>query len=94
MCVGEAELRHAARHFLLPRDLLLQLVARVLQEPTVVLVDDKRAPHLYHLFYRLDDGRYLLAVVKRARERAFFASMYPTGKTIRSSHRQLRRMAV
>jgi len=61
--VGEGELRHAARHFLLPRDLLLQLVTRVLQHPTVVYVDDRRRPREYRLFYRLEDGRYLLVVV-------------------------------
>lgn len=59
-----------------------------------MFVDDRRVPHVYNLFYRLDDGRYLLAVVKRTREGAFFASMYPTGKTVRPSHRQFRRLVV
>jgi len=62
--VGEAELRHAMRHFTLPRDLVLALIQRILEHPTVVLADDKAEPHEYRLFYRLDDGRYLLAVVK------------------------------
>jgi hypothetical protein len=90
--VGEAELRHAARHFLLPRDLLLQLVTRVLQHPTLVYVDDRRQPHEYRLFYRLEDGRYLLAVVKLTPDGAFFASMYPTGKSVRPSHRKFRKV--
>ena len=86
--VGEAELRHAMRHFTLPRDLVLALIERILEHPTVVLADDKSEPHEY----RLDDGRYLLAVVKLTPAGAFFASMYPTGKTIRSSHRRFRRI--
>ncbi len=57
MVIGEAELAHAMRHFTLPRDLLLALIKRVLQKPTVVLVDDKEKPHEYRLFYRLEDGR-------------------------------------
>ncbi|MBI1814091.1 MAG: hypothetical protein HYR72_03870 [Deltaproteobacteria bacterium] len=71
--IGDAELDHARRHFPLPRDLLLKLVERVLMHPTAVLVDDAKSPRQYRLFYRLEDGRYLLAVVKVTR--AFFASM-------------------
>ena len=92
--VGEAELRHAARHFLLPRDLLLQLVARVLQHPTAVYVDDRRRPHEYRLFYRLQDGRYLLVVVKLTGEGAFFATMYATGKSVRPSHRKFKKVSL
>ena len=44
------------------------------------------------LFYRLEDGRYILAVVKVVGERAFFASMYPTGRRVRGSHRKFRRL--
>lgn len=62
--IGETELQHAMRHFPVPRDLVLALIARVLEHPTVVLADDEREPHEYRLFYGLDDGRYLLAVVK------------------------------
>ena len=71
------------RHFTLPRDLALALIERILEHPTVVLADDVAEPHEYRLFYRLDDGRYLLAVVKPTPVGAFFASMYPTGKRIR-----------
>ena len=62
--IGEAELRHAMRHFTLPRDLALSLISRVLENPTIVLV--------------------LVG--------AFFASMYPTGRSIRPSHRRFRRV--
>ena len=58
----------------------------------VKLVDDVRTPREYRLFYRLEDGRYLLAVVKITLVGAFFASMYPTGRSIRPSHRRFRRV--
>jgi hypothetical protein len=90
--VGEAELLHSMRHFLLPRDLLLQVIERVLQHPTAVFVDDARSPHEYRMFYRLEDGRYLLAVVKVTPDGAFFASMYPTGRRMRGAHRHMRRL--
>ena len=90
--VGEAELKHAMRHFTIPRDLVLALIQRILKHPTMVLADDASEPHEYRLFYRLDDGRYLLAVVKLTSVGAFFASMYPTGRKIRPSHRRFRRI--
>ncbi len=90
--VGEAELTHAMRHFTLPRDLVLALITRVLEEPTLVLADDRAEPRQYRLFYRLEDGRYLLAVVKVTTEGAFFASLYPTGRRIRPSHRHFRQV--
>jgi len=90
--VGEAELRHAMRHFALPRDLVLTLITRVLEKPTTVLVDDRREPREYRMFYRLEDGRYLLAVVKTTRTGAFFTSLYPTGRRIRPSHRRFKRV--
>ena len=67
-------------------------MTRVLQHPTVVYVDDPRHPQEYRLFYRLEDGRYLLAVVKLTPDGAFFASMYPTGKSVRPSHRKFKRV--
>jgi hypothetical protein len=87
-----AELQHARRHFLLPRDLLLELIERVLTHPTAAYADDLHAPREYRLFYRLEDGRYILAVVKVVAQRAFFASMYPTGRRVRGSHRKFRRL--
>ncbi len=71
---------------------MLALIERILEHPTVVLADNISEPHEYRLFYRLDDGRYLLVVVKLTLLGAFFASMYPTGKRIRPSHRRFRRI--
>jgi hypothetical protein len=89
---GEAELNHAMNHFAVPRDIVLALIVRVLEHPTLVLADESHPPREYRLFYRLEDGRYLLAVVKVTREGAFFASLYPTGRRIRPSHRHFRRV--
>ncbi len=90
--VGEIELEHAARHFVIPRAFLLGLIARVLAEPTVVYVDDRKQPHTYRLFYRLEDGRYLLAVVKVVDQACLFASMYPTGNKVRPPHKKFRKL--
>jgi hypothetical protein len=90
--VCDAEVAHAQRHFPLPRDLLLELIERVLTRPAAVYADDTRSPHEYRMFYRLEDGRYILAVVKVIAEGAFFASMYPTGRRIRGAHRRFRRV--
>ena len=73
---------------------MLQLVARVLEHPTAVYVDDRRRPHEYRLFYRLQDGRYLLVVVKLTGEGAFFATMYATGKSVRPSHRKFKKVSL
>jgi hypothetical protein len=90
--VGESELRHAQDHFLLPDDIFLELLERVLKEPTVVFVDDLMAPTIYYLFYRLEGGRYLVAVVKFVGQSVYFSTMYSTGRTIRGKHKNLVRL--
>jgi len=52
------------------------------------------ARHEYRLFYRLEDGRYLLVVVKLTQGGAFFATMYATGKSVRPSHRKFRKVSL
>ena len=58
--VGEAELKHAMEdHFsMLPTDMLLELIERILKDPTKILEQIKL--HQYHLFYRLDNQKYLV----------------------------------
>ncbi|MBI4403908.1 MAG: hypothetical protein HY537_07100 [Deltaproteobacteria bacterium] len=90
--VGKAELLHAMKHFLLPEDILVQLLTRILQRPTEVYTDDTKHPHEYRLFYRLDDANYLLVVVKITPNGAFFASMYPTGRSIKTAHKKMKRV--
>ena len=57
--VGHDELAHAQRHFTLPLDILLELLERILKDPTVLFVDNIKSPTEYDLFYRLEDGRYI-----------------------------------
>ena len=88
--IGEDELKHAAKeHFsMLPSDILLELIERVLKDPTNIYEQEKLSQ--YHLFYRLDNRRYLVVIVKRTSAGNYFASMYSTGSSIRNSHKDLK----
>jgi hypothetical protein len=88
--VGEKELDHAIKeHFqALPADILLELIERVLKDPTKIFEEKKL--HQYHLFYRLDHSRYLVAVIKIGKSGNFFSTIYPTGKKIRNKHKRLK----
>lgn len=88
--VGTKELQHAIEeHFdHLPQDILLELIERILKDPTTVYEEKKI--HVYHLFYRLDNGKYLVAVIKKATDANYFSTIYPTGKKIRTKHSQLK----
>ena len=90
--IGEQELRHAQEHFLLPDDIFLELLERVLREPSAVFVDKIKKPTTYWLFYRLESGRYLVAIIKITKTGMYFTSMYPTGKSIRNKHKKLKRL--
>jgi len=88
--IGAAELNHAKEeHFsILPTDILLELIERILKDPTKIFEQEKL--HQYHLFYRLDNGKYLVVIVKRADTGNYFSSMYSTGASIRNSHNDLK----
>lgn len=87
--IGESEFLHAKKHFpMLPDDMLLELIERVLKDPTKVFEESK--PHQYYLFYRLDSGQYLVVVVKKIESGSYFSTIYSTGKTIRSKHVKLK----
>lgn len=92
--ITEAEMEHALQdHFsYLPRILFLELVEQVLKDPSDVFVDDSKAPRLYNLFYRLENGKYLVAVIKKTSDGSFLASMYPTGSQIRNKHKRMKRV--
>jgi hypothetical protein len=63
--IGEAEFIHAKEHFpMLPEDILLELIERVLKDPTEIFEEQKL--HQYHLFYRLDNSRYLVLRFKNS----------------------------
>ena len=90
--INEAELLHALHeHFeILPREILLELIEIILKEPTSVYEDIQK--HIYHLFYRLENKRYLVAIVKKSPSGNFFCTAYPTGKSIRNKHKNLKKV--
>ncbi len=92
--VGEDELQHAARHFVLPRSILVELLTVILKDPSEVFLDTSKPSKLYKIYYKLEDNRYLLVIVKILKEGAFFASMYSTGKKVKARHSKMKRIKI
>jgi hypothetical protein len=93
--VGEKELDHSLEgHFVgLPQDIFLELLERVLKDPSEVYRDDRKKEQIFNFFYRLDKGqKFILAIIKLTPDGAFFSSMYPTGKKIRNTHRKFKKV--
>ena len=66
-----------------------------LKDPTEVYRDDTKKEKVFNFFYRLEKGpRYVVAVIKVTSDGAYFASMYPTGKSPRASHKKLKKVKV
>lgn len=88
--IGEEELKHAMdEHFsMLPVDILLELIERVLKDPTKIF--EQRKLSQYHLFYRLDNRKYLVVIVKKMAMGNYFSTMYSTGSSIQNSHKDLK----
>ncbi len=88
--IGEEELEHAIKeHFtMLPTDILLELIERILKDPTRIFEQKKLSQ--YHLFYRLDNGKYLVVIVKKTSTGNYFSTMYSTGSSIRNAHKDLK----
>ena len=94
MILGHDEIQHALdEHFsMVPERMLIELIELVLRDP--IIVYQEIATHQYFLFYRLDNGRYLVAVVKKVNAGSFFATIYPTGKFIRNKHKKLKKVKI
>ena len=93
--VGANELAHAIEeHFsIIPQDIVLEILERVLRDPTDIYRDDSGPEQSYSFFYRLEQShKYIVAVVKSTADGVFFASMYPTGKKIRTKHKNFRKV--
>lgn len=92
MIIGELELAHALdEHFgFVPRDVVLEILERVLRDPVAIFEEQTR--HVFHIFYKIDRGKYLVAIIKKTSTGTYFATMYPTGTTIRGKHKKLRRI--
>jgi hypothetical protein len=90
--IGDAELVHALdEHFaILPKEILLELIEIILKDPTSVYEDIQK--HIYHFFYRLENKRYLVVIVKKSPSGNYFCTAYPTGKSIRNKHKKLKKV--
>jgi hypothetical protein len=73
-------------------NMILELIERVLKDPT--LIYEEVATHTYHLFYRLETGRFVVVVVKQMNAGSFFSAIYTTGKNIRNKHKKLKRVKI
>mgnify|MGYP006446295313 CR=1 FL=1 len=87
-------MKHAIEgHFdTLPEDIFLELLERILKAPTAVYEEETK--HLYHLFYKLQNEKYLVAVIKKSESGTYFSTMYPTGKHIRNKHKELKKVKI
>lgn len=95
--VCEKELDHAIEgHFTaVPKDIILELLERVLKDPTEIYRDDRKKEQVFNFFYKLEQGpKFLVAVVKVTPDGAYFSSMYPTGKTVRNAHKNFKKVKV
>lgn len=92
--IGTDELKdHAMKHFPnIPTDMLLELIERILKDPSLVF--EEKSTHQYHLFYKLDNSKYIVVIVKRSEQGSFFSSIYPTGKSIRNKHKRFKKVKI
>jgi hypothetical protein len=92
--IGQDEFKHAQEvHFpYLPDEILLELIELILKDPSVVY--EEETPRLFHLFYRLNNGQYLVAIVKKADTGNYLSTLYPTGSVIRTKHKKLKKVKV
>lgn len=90
--IGELEMSHSIEgHFdTLPEDMFLELLERILKDPTVIYKE--KSKKIYHLFYKLHNGKYLVAIIKKTESGSYFSTMYPTGKNIRNKHKNLEKV--
>jgi len=93
--IGEKELDHAmGGHFrVIPQDIILELLERILKDPTEIYQDSSKKERIFNFFYRLEKGpKFIVAVIKVTPDGAFFSSMYPTGKSIRNTHKNYKKV--
>ncbi len=92
--VTKESVDHALKHFVLPEDIFLELLERILKDPTEVFEEIHSEEKSYHLFYKINQSKYILAIVKKATDGYFFTSMYATGSKIKSKHKHLKRIKI
>ncbi len=95
--VGEQEFEHSIDgHFtVIPKDIILELLERILKDPTEIYRDDRKKEQIFNFFYRLERGpKFIVAVIKVTPDGAFFSSMYPTGKGPRNTHKNYKKVKI
>ncbi len=92
--VTKESIDHALKHFVLPEDIFLELLERILKDPTEVFEETHSEEKSYHLFYKINQSKYILAIVKKTTDGYFFTSMYVTGTKIKSKHKKLKRIKI
>ena len=93
--VCEEELSHSmGKHFKnLPVDIVLELIERILKDPTDIFQEKSSNERVFNFFYKLETrDRFIVVVVKVTLEGAFFSSAYPTGKKPRNIHKKLKKV--
>ena len=91
--IGELEVGHAMKHFLIPQIKLLEIIEQILLDPTEVFQESQPGKvKNFYLFYRLENGRYLVAVIKSMENQAHFVTIYPTGTKVKTKHKRMKRV--
>ncbi len=94
--VTDEAIKHVIeQHFRgIPQDLVLETLEKVLKDPSDVYKDTQHKDKEYDFFYRLDDGKFVVAIVKIKKDGAYLSSMYPTGKKQRTKHKGFKKVKV
>ena len=92
--VTDEAIRHiGSEHFqMIPHDIILEIIERILKDPSELYRDAQEVNREFDFFYKLENGKYIVAVVKIISEGAFLASMYPTGKIPRNKHKRFKKV--
>lgn len=90
--VTSEALEKAVDHLEVPSSVALELLALVLKDPTDIFLERTSERRNHYLYYRYQDERYLVAVVKKIEQSAFLCTMYLTGRRIRNKHKRLERI--
>lgn len=92
--VTQLELKnHAHKHFPnLPLYILVEFIEKILKDPDHVFLDPQTNKHL--LFYRVDENKYVVVVIKHTPDGVYFSSIYPTGSAIRNKHKKFKKVKI
>ncbi len=92
--ISEDALQHAIdRHFpLIPKEIVLEVIEKILKDPTDIFIEQKK--HLFYLFYKFDEKHYIVVIIKETPDGSFFVTTYPTGKSKRPKHKNLKKIRI